>query len=74
MRGSEKFLRGFNMPAIRRAEIERYACAIDAAVSYGADRPFLSGSVISQDLPNGFKVRGCLSCRKTSKRALESQD
>jgi hypothetical protein len=31
MRGSEKFLRGFNMPAIRRAEIERYACAIDAA-------------------------------------------
>src|SRR5260221_13106902 len=33
--------------------------------SYGADRPFLSGSVISQDLPNGSKVRGCLSCRKT---------
>jgi hypothetical protein len=31
MRGSEKLLRGFNMPAIRRAEIERYACAIDAA-------------------------------------------
>src|SRR5258708_36858229 len=33
--------------------------------SYGADRPFLSGSVISQDRPNGSKVRGCLSCRKT---------
>jgi len=42
--------------------------------SYGADRPFLSGSVISQDLPNGFKVRGCVASRKTSKRALESQD
>src|SRR6266705_3256470 len=33
--------------------------------SYGADRPFLSGFVISQDMPNGSKVRGCLSCRKT---------
>jgi hypothetical protein len=31
MRGSEKFLRGFNMPAIRRAEIERYARAIKVA-------------------------------------------
>ena len=31
MKGPEKFLRGFNMPAMRRAEIERYACAIGAA-------------------------------------------
>jgi hypothetical protein len=31
MSGCKKSSRGFNMPAIRRAEIERYACAIDAA-------------------------------------------